>query len=538
MKRLYWSVLAGIIFSIFYFFLCANAADSIFIRRLSASTQDLLFRIRHATEGSAKNRGEVIIVSIDDESCEKLGLRWPWPRKTFAAMVRRLNEEGAAFIALNFSFTGLESEGDEGTQALAEAIRQGRVVVGATMDHQKLIKPSPVLLNSNMRYGYLEKIVDEDYAIRRSYPFRASMNGAGGGLSVASFPLELARMKGNFHEDKIIVRSDGSYDINYLMKEDDFNRISAWKLLEHKVSDASIRGKAVLVGATSELFSEKHATPLGLMPGVMVHANEYIAMTSQRYLRFWPMPLTAGISWALSLLLLLLMLSRRIWLGLLGAALIFFTMFLFSQILFTRDITIPSFLLLVAPALAFVSGSAVELLYLFFENRGLERRVLLDKMTGLYTYDCLRMKLDDEWKRCQKLALPISVVMTDLDRFKMINDTLGHEIGNQMILRAAAVIRESARGYDVVARYGGDEFVILLWHANHAEAKAYRERLRKQYETMAATLTAPLLRASSISIGVASYDPKENNALFKNAQALVEAADQDLFRDKARVSSK
>ena len=101
-----------------------------------------------------------------------------------------------------------------------------------------------------------------------------------------------------------------------------------------------------------------------------------------------------------------------------------------------------------------------------------------------------------------------------------------------MILRAAAVIRESARGYDVVARYGGDEFVILLWHANHEEAKAYRERLRKQYEAMASTLTEPLLKASSISIGVASHDPKTSETIFKNAQALIEAADQDLFRDK------
>jgi diguanylate cyclase (GGDEF)-like protein len=533
MKPLYRIALTGIIFSLFYFYLCANSANSIFLRRMSIGTQDMLFKIRRSTEGTAKNRNDITIVSIDNESCDRLGLRWPWPRKTFAALVQRLSEEGAGAIALNFSFTGAENEGQEGIEAMAEAMRQARVVVGATMDRQKLIKPDPILLNANVRYGYLEKIIDDDYAIRRSFPFRSPLKGVGAGSSsIASFPLEVARLTKNFHEDQIILRPDGSYDINYLMRQNDFSRVSAWKILQRRALDVPIRGKVVFVGATSELFSDRHATPLGLMPGVMVHANEYIAMTSKRYLQFWPMPLLAGFFWLLSLFLLFLILSRRIWLGLLCAALVIFAVFLISQILLTHDIVIPSFLLLLAPALALITGSVAQFLFLFLENRGLEKKVTLDKMTGLYTYDYLRLRLDDEWKRCQKLALPISIAMTDLDRFKTINDTLGHETGNHMILRTASVLRESARGYDVVARYGGDEFVILLWHANHVEAKAYRDRLRKQYEAMAATLTEPLLQASSISIGIASFDPKENKDNFKNTQELVEAADQDLFRDK------
>ncbi len=323
MKRFYWSILAGIFFSGLYFFLCFNAPDSLLLHRWSAGTQDLLFKFRHATEGAPKEIDKVVIVSIDDESCEKLGLRWPWPRKTFASLVNRLNEEGAKAIALNFSFTGSESEGDEGTRALAEAMQPARVVVGATMDRQKLIKPNPILLETNSRYGYLEKIIDEDFAIRRSYPFRDSANGMSGS-SVVSFPVELARIANDFHEDQIVVNPDGSYDINYLAKEDDFNHVPAWKVLEHKISDGLIHGKVVLVGATSELFSEKHATPLGLMPGVIVHANEYIAITSGRYLRSGPAWLEVGIAWALSLMLLFLILSRRIWLGLLGAVGFFF----------------------------------------------------------------------------------------------------------------------------------------------------------------------------------------------------------------------
>ncbi len=473
-----------------------------------------------------------MLVTIDDESCEKLGLRWPWPRKTFAALVDRLNEDGAAVIGLNFTFTGSEGEGSEGTEALAEAVRGARVVIGATLDHQRLIKPNPALVSAGARYGYLEKIIDEDYGIRRSYPLRVSTNAAGySGPSVASFPLEMARLAGEVDEDRLLRRGDGSYDIDYRFKEDDLVRIPAWKVLERK-APGRMRGKAVFVGATSELFSEKHATPLGLMPGVTVHANEYLAMRAGRYLKVWPLGPQAAVFWLLSLGLLVLILSRRIWLGVLGAAAVIFCVFLFSQVLFSHDVLVPLFILLSAPALALLTGAATQLLYLFLQNEGLEKKAILDKMTGLYTYDYLRLRLDDEWRRCQKLSLPVSVVMTDLDRFKGINDTLGHEVGNQMILRAAEVIRQSARGYDVVSRYGGDEFVILLWHANAAEAGAYRQRLRKSYEAMASGLEGELLKASSISIGVASYDPKENTSLYKDPQALVEAADQDLFRDK------
>ena len=121
--------------------------------------------------------------------------------------------------------------------------------------------------------------------------------------------------------------------------------------------------------------------------------------------------------------------------------------------------------------------------------------------------------------------------MTDLDRFKKINDTLGHEVGNEMIKRAADVIRDSARRYDIVSRYGGDEFVVLLWHTNLEEAKAYRERLRGLYHAMAAKLE-PALQDSSISIGVASFDPAVNSSYPQDSQRLVEDADKDLFTDK------
>ncbi len=507
--------------------------QSTVLKRLSFMMDDVLFKARYSSEPLPASKDKLLIVAIDDESSFRLGLRWPWPRTTFASIVSELARKKAAVVGLNFTFIGLEDGKEESTQALADSIReQGHVVVGSTLEEGRLLKPNPMLLGAGAHYGFLEKIVDEDFVIRRAYVSTANRIG---GLRAASFPVALRRESGREEEGGLSKEEEAhGRPINYTLKTRDLKTIPVWKILDGRVPQEQIQGKVVLVGITSSLLSDEHRTPLGLLPGVVVHANEWVSLEENRPLRQIDANTAALAGWLIgaALLFLFIFFQRRVWLTSLGFALIFFLLFLSAQTLFAHDLQIPLFKLVLGPLLALAVGIAANLLWLFFENQGLSHRVLHDKMTGLYTYDYLRVRLDDEWKRCAKLQLPVSVVMTDLDRFKRINDTLGHEVGNQMILRAAGVIRESVRGYDVVSRYGGDEFVVLLWHANVTEAKAYRERLRSSYAKMASQLTEPMLQMSSISIGHASFDPKSEGMQPKNPQELIELADKDLFEDK------
>ena len=538
MKKSVQIFIVALFFSLLFFGLPFYSHQSIALTRMASGLQDTLFKFRHSADSLPEQADHVVIVSIDDESCEKLNARWPWSRKIFADLVDALKRQGAQVIALNFSFNGLENDAQT-TALLAEAIRgHGRVVVGATLDDQRLLKPNDLLIQAGAVYGYLEKIVDDDYVIRRSYLGR-EFTGLGKRWEF-SFPLRVVSFMAEGTSlptmDELIQRAsdgEGQYPIDFLMNENDFKRIPAWKILQNRSSDQALKGKIVFVGITSSLLAEKHTTPLGLMPGVLVHANEVVALTAGRYLRSWSEPIVNGVAYVVSSVILALILSRRWWIGLIAALAVLFLTFLAAQMALSQDWLIQPFILLAGPALAMLFGVMAELLILFLEKRGLEKKVVHDKMTGLYTYEYLRSRLDEEWKRCLKMQLPVSVVMTDLDYFKKINDTLGHEVGNQMILRASDVNRKSVRGYDVVSRYGGDEFAILLWHSNEAEALAYRLRLRKQYEQMASELTDPLLKQSSMSIGVASFDPKENQAGPKTPQELMEAADKDLFSDKA-----
>lgn len=556
LKKFYYPAAAVAVFSFVFWLLPPYFDGSEALRNAALGTRDVFFKIRQISSEPPAAIQNIVIVTIDEASSEKLQHRWPWPRTVFASMIDELREKGAKAVGFNLSFTGLEGGSEESTQILADAMkRHGNVVVGSTFGNDgRLIRPSPLLAGAVSRYGYLEKIVDPDFEIRRSYLLRLYSQSKRQASSQAifenSFPLQmLAAASGPEREHSaeydadlglltvgtphkgIYLNSDGSYVVNYLAAESDFMSIPAWKVAEGKFRAEDVRDKVVLIGLTSPLFSDKHPTPLGIMSGIAIHANEYLAAQAGRMLRFVPEPVVFFLSWLIALCVFLLFLSKRFWLGFIGFIVAAGGLFLGAQAAFAKDYVIEPFILFSGPLAALVFGVIAVSLKLLLENRGLETKVIHDKMTGLYTYEYLRMRLDDEWQRSRKLKTPVSIVMTDLDRFKKINDTLGHEVGNEMIKRTAAVIKESARGYDVVSRYGGDEFVILLWHASKKDAQDYRLRLRDQYHAMAKKLEGSL-QDSSISIGIATFDPAVDPKFPSNAQALVEIADKDLFEDK------
>ncbi|GEM_PF-803725 len=562
MKKLYYPLSVLIIFSVIYWMIPSYLAQSEPLQKIELQTRDIFFKIRHLSSTPPEELRGILIVSIDEESCEKLGVRWPWPRKIFAGMIDALNRAGANVIGLNVSFNGLEGETNASSLELSSAMRRhGNVVIGATFGNEnRLLKPNPLIAEAVSRYGYLEKLVDADFLIRKSYllmPYslkRVSDNftvfSSSKDLFESSFPLQLlAAASGpapanSPHYDKdlglvtvgnphraIYVESDGSYPINYVAAESDFKKIPAWKIIQNKFSEEEVRGKVVLVGQTSSVFADVHPTPLGMMSGIAIHANELLSVVSDRILHFVPDTLAFMISWLAAIFVLALFLCRRFWFGILASIVMIFGLFLAAQAAFLRDFVTEPFILILGPFLATCTGVIVNSLNLLLENQGLETKVIHDKLTGLYKYEYLRECLEEEWKRCLRSKLPVSIAMTDLDRFKKINDTLGHEVGNEMIKRAAAVIKESARRYDIVSRYGGDEFVVLLWHTTLEEAKAYRERLRNLYHAMAVQLE-PALKDSSISIGVASFDPAVNPHYPPEPQRLIEDADKDLFTDK------
>jgi diguanylate cyclase (GGDEF)-like protein len=150
-----------------------------------------------------------------------------------------------------------------------------------------------------------------------------------------------------------------------------------------------------------------------------------------------------------------------------------------------------------------------------------------DPLTGLANLRAFRARLEDEVKRARRYGTPLTAIMTDMDYLKPINDDLGHAAGDRAIAAVATVIRAELRETDFGARYGGDEFVILLPHTSRDEGRVLAERIcarLKQTSIEVAGRAVPL----GASFGVACMPENAEMA----ADALVAEADAALYRAK------
>jgi diguanylate cyclase (GGDEF)-like protein len=132
-----------------------------------------------------------------------------------------------------------------------------------------------------------------------------------------------------------------------------------------------------------------------------------------------------------------------------------------------------------------------------------------DALTGLLNHGAMQVRVREEIARARRDGTPLSFVIIDLDDFKQINDVRGHQAGDELLRRVASLLQAELRPYDQVARYGGDEFVLLLPGSDEATARAVAERVR---DAMAASMVG------GCSLGVAQWhEPLEADALLEHA---------------------
>ncbi|MBK6631672.1 MAG: GGDEF domain-containing protein [Betaproteobacteria bacterium] len=156
----------------------------------------------------------------------------------------------------------------------------------------------------------------------------------------------------------------------------------------------------------------------------------------------------------------------------------------------------------------------------------LNRLATLDALTGIGNRRVFYTRAEAELARCRRKNTPLSLLMIDLDRFKAINDALGHAAGDETLRRFASLVGPHLREYDFFARLGGEEFVVLLPDATEDFALAIAERLREL--TMAEHLPSPGFPVpTTASIGVAQLHPDDTSI-----DPLLQRADQALYAAK------
>jgi diguanylate cyclase (GGDEF)-like protein len=147
-----------------------------------------------------------------------------------------------------------------------------------------------------------------------------------------------------------------------------------------------------------------------------------------------------------------------------------------------------------------------------------------DEVTGLYNRRFFSIRLEEEVSRYRRFNHPVSVVLLDLDGFKAVNDDLGHGAGDETLRAMAEILLKQSRGINVICRYGGDEFAVLLVETSKSGARLYADRIRY----VLSTWTFAHGRRVTASFGIASLPEDVAPA----ADELIRAADEALYAAK------
>ncbi len=145
-----------------------------------------------------------------------------------------------------------------------------------------------------------------------------------------------------------------------------------------------------------------------------------------------------------------------------------------------------------------------------------------DEKTGLYNSRFFETMLDMEIEKAKRGKQKLSLIIVDIDYFKKINDTYGHIKADEILVRLAKLLQNQIRKSDIVARFGGEEFVILLPETNIEKAKKFSARLKK------AIASDKILKKYNLSAsgGITEFRKKDNNKIFK------QRADKALYQAK------
>ena len=160
------------------------------------------------------------------------------------------------------------------------------------------------------------------------------------------------------------------------------------------------------------------------------------------------------------------------------------------------------------------------------DQEKLERLANLDSLTGLYNRRVILDRLNERIKYVRRYGEELSLIMLDIDHFKKVNDQYGHLIGDGVLEGIAVLVQRNIRDTDVVGRYGGEEFIIILLKTGLSSALGVAERIRKAIQGAEMKDSEGNVFSVTVSEGVSSYKPAEDE------RSLISRADDALYRAK------
>lgn len=153
----------------------------------------------------------------------------------------------------------------------------------------------------------------------------------------------------------------------------------------------------------------------------------------------------------------------------------------------------------------------------------------MDKALQIFNKHYFLLKLDEEVERCNRYGNPLSLILFDVDHFKRLNDTHGHLAGDSALINLAETLKKRIRNTDVLCRYGGEEFAVIMPQTNQQHASILAEHIRALIEQTTLNHDGTMINMT-ISLGVSGY--VKNDLQIRASEALIAQADQALYQAK------
>ena len=551
-----------------------------------AETEAKTFDIRQNT--LSKNRHpvkDIVIVGIDNVSHEYLTSyfgSWPLPRKVYADFIKYIETQNPAAIGIDVLFVGSWHKNKENDLLLAETFKKYDNVFGAIyFDDYSLADRTPLKLpnSAEIKINSKSKIHPYNYKnLRELYPeFLESAQNLGhlnlerskDGV-IRTLPLFIEHQskyypnfalkildkynKNNsktFEIDKnynLIIANKkipilntteavlNWYEINPLVRDSSFEFVSFKDVFEKMNSKQKnpdknpFKDKIVLLGFTADSLSDLKTIPTTkLIPGVEIYATFISNAIDNSIIKKTTKPTDYTITILLvTLTLVLLFKIKNSWVNLfttLAVSTIYIWLAFFVMKYF--NLWIPIAVPVIAIVLSYIATLAIKYFFKSEDYDYIYKLATNDSLTGLYNHRFFQDQMKINLEYCKRYNSTFSLILIDIDKFKLFNDKYGHLIGDEVLRQVSQLLKSSIRKADIICRYGGEEITIILPHTSNENAYILANKLCKIIGEHKFVVSKNLTVNVTISLGVSSYP--DSGA---DVPKLIEIADKIMYNAK------
>ncbi len=513
-------------------------------RIISLKYGDILTRLNYRLSKPPAEIKDIAIIKIDDESIKRINKKLPWPRYVIADLLAKINLYPPKVLVLDIVMLGQSSNPQEDLYLAQELLENKNTLLGAYFDEKGLYTlPIEIFREKTSNWGFINHPRDTDLYLRRTKLLKV----AGGKkpldyalpLKAAALYLDCPLSEIEFRDREIILPSKnkglikipleegGITPLNFTATLDRFRNISVWEALKPDYPLDFLKDKIVFIGATSELLHDIHPTPLGLMPGVALLADDVAMIIARKFMRPLPYGLAALILFLACGASAYLSYRLSIFRGMISSLLLMAIFFIISLVFTFKNYTGDFFGPVFVSGFTFLGVSVYKYVELIVESARLKTLAITDGLTGLYGYRYFALVLSSEFEKARIGRRDLSLVIMDIDHFKMLNDTYGHEEGNLILKSLAELLRQSVRKTDILCRYGGEEFVAILRDTNQNGGEGFAEKIRRVVADYNFPGAKNPLKVT-LSFGVCGLQESKVGA----AEELIKCADTGLYQAK------